>query len=91
MLTTQFVCLKEPVHRSEFGSLKLIRFPLLRVLPTETKVESGTSQSKSGTSDNLNKSGAQGWLWDAQDAWLAHLSSSQHPYLLHNTSIHTNS
>ena len=28
-----------------------------RALPTETKVESGTSQSKSGTSDNLSNSG----------------------------------
>ena len=32
-------------------------FFLLRCLPTETKVESGTSQSKSGTSVNLSNSG----------------------------------
>ena len=31
----------------------------LRALPTETKVESGTSESKSGTSVNLSNSGCQ--------------------------------
>jgi len=43
------------VHCAEFGCCGLRRsgFPL----PTETKVESGTSQSKSGTSVDLRKSG----------------------------------
>jgi hypothetical protein len=31
-----------------------------RALPTETNVENGTSQSKSGTSVNLSKSGGHG-------------------------------
>jgi len=34
-------------------------------LPTETQVESGTSQSKSGTSVNLNNSGNQNELFSA--------------------------
>jgi len=38
-----------------FGSLRRPQ----RALPTETKVESGTSQSKSGTSVNLSDSGKQ--------------------------------
>ena len=39
--------------------IRVVRFPLLlaRALPTETQVESGTSQSKSGTSVNLSNSG----------------------------------
>ena len=32
----------------------------MRALPTETKVESGTSQSKSGTSVNLSNNGKRG-------------------------------
>ena len=35
--------------------------PFARALPTETKVERGTSQSKSGTSVNLCDSGKTGW------------------------------
>ena len=35
-------------------------FPLQRALRTETKVESGTSQRKSGTSLNLSNSGILG-------------------------------
>ena len=39
-------------------SLSLSQYPfLLRALPTETKVESGTAQIKSGTSVNLSNSG----------------------------------
>ena len=38
---------------SPFGSLRSPQ----RALPTETKVESGTSQRKSGTSVNLSNSG----------------------------------
>jgi len=37
---------------------------LQRALPTETKVESGTSQSKSGTSVNLSNKGLQTNFWD---------------------------
>ena len=36
-----------------------IPFASRRALPTETKVESGTSQTKSGTSVNLSNSGVQ--------------------------------
>ena len=43
------VPLRRPPHSREGGSG--------RALPTETKVESGTSQSKSGTSVNLSNSG----------------------------------
>ena len=37
------------------------RTDLLRALPAETKVGSGTSQSKRGTSFNLSNSGDQGF------------------------------
>jgi len=47
---TLALCLKRrPPHSGEGGSG--------RALPTETNVESGTSQSKSGTSVNLSNSG----------------------------------
>ena len=39
-----------------------------RALPTETKVESGTSQSKSGTSVNLRNSGDLGFGEDVEEA-----------------------
>ena len=49
---------------ARMGKFRLIRclrttqIPLLqRALPTEKKIESGTSQSKSGTSINLSNSG----------------------------------
>ena len=43
-----FDTLREPLNEP---------FPFARALPTETKVESGTSQSKNGTSVNLSNSG----------------------------------
>ena len=51
-----------------FGSL---RSPHI-ALPTETKVESGTSQSKSGTSVNSSESGVRGraGLGPCRRAWL---------------------
>ena len=39
-----------------------------RELPTETKVESGTSQSKSGTSVNLSNSGKLSIFWGRAEA-----------------------
>ena len=39
-----------------------------RALPTVTKVESGTSQSKSGTSVNLSHSGDLGGTAEGEDA-----------------------
>ena len=59
---------------SPFGSLQ----SPLRARPTETKVESGTSQSKSGTSVNLSDSGepcrhrrGRGWEPRGGLAWEA--------------------
>ena len=46
--------------------------PFARALPIETKVEGGTFQSKSGTSDNLSNSGdfkGQDLEEDAGEAW----------------------
>jgi hypothetical protein len=57
-----------------------------RALPTETKIENGTSQSKSGTPVNLSKSGEQlecfrGILPESQDQNLA-LTVLHVPYSL---------
>ena len=44
---------------SELGTNKAVRASPPRALPTETKVESEKSQSKSGTSADLSNSGEQ--------------------------------
>jgi len=46
---------RPPHHRCRRGK-GTYRFPLLRALPNETKVGSGTSQSKCGTSFDLSNS-----------------------------------
>jgi len=55
-LALQLLHLQPRPHRLRRHAL-VIPIPSQRALPTETKVESGTSQSKSGTSVNLSNSG----------------------------------
>ena len=54
-----------------------------RALPTETKVESGTSQSKSGTSVTLSHSGE---LAVVSSSWCQAYTLHLTPYTLHPTS-----
>jgi len=50
-------CQRESERASERERESVRKNKKIRTLPTETKVESGTSQSKSGTSVNLSNSG----------------------------------